>query len=164
MCFFLPCTMGFHPHQTTIWEKIFWLNKKSKQSKKQIQAFLWPLATPHDETSFGANEISGILSEFVVTHPRIYFSIIRWPGDDSIHDLFLACWVKKWPFQTVDHHINYAPICRGIKQCKCMVVLRDFPLILLMGWNPAPPGMYETLQLTQDFWTINRSTLFGLII
>ena len=39
-------------------------------------------------------------------------------------------------------------------------------LVLTNGWNPAPPGMYKTLQIlgylpyqlvfTPDFWTINR--------
>ena len=77
---------------------------------------------------------------------RKFVGICRHPSQD----FFFNCQgyqvmiqsMTPWPFfgllsQKVtlsnrDHDINYAPICRGIKQCKCMVVLRDFPLILLM--------------------------------
>ena len=48
------------------------------------------------------------------------------------HYLVEYVWHFSHPHRT---GIIKLPIFRGIKQCKCMVVLRDFPLIVpCLGW------------------------------
>ena len=128
-------------------------------------------------TSFGANEKNPeICRNLSSPIPGFFFQLSGLPGDDSIHDSMTFFWhaeSKSDPFKQGSWY-KLRTYLQGNQTMQMYGSFEGFPLNTVDGRDPAPPGMYETLQLmgsttnlnwwTQDFWTINSSTLFGLII
>ena len=130
---FLLCTR-VNPHQTTIFGEYFWRPRFPDTSRKSIRILYQadgnsPEKIGSTETPVAATMDAGSV---LIFDDRI---LHRGGHNRAFCDRDVAFFSYRNLELLAFYRDHYITCLAGIKQCKCMVNLRDFPLIVhCLGW------------------------------